>query len=117
MEGVKTGLFGDMTMVVVCDGDCCLVIMLTSASQLSWSLSVLVLYLSSVNRGADNWDKCELEFCDSFWNGTCGVSVLADGDTIFVEICNCLWGSASGSVDWGQLSSAPTTDNALEYGL
>ena len=54
MEGVETGLFGDITMVVACDGDHSLVIMLTSASQLSWSLSVLVLYLSSVNRGADN---------------------------------------------------------------
>ena len=53
MEGVKTGLFGDITIVVACDGVQYLVIMLTSASQLSWSLSVLVLYLSSVNRGAD----------------------------------------------------------------
>ena len=62
MEGVETGLFGDITMVVACDGDRHLVIMLTSVSQFSWSLSVLVLYLSSVNRGADNWDKCKLEF-------------------------------------------------------
>ena len=62
MEGVETALFGDITIVVACDGDHHLVIMLTSASQLSWSLSVLVLYLSSVNRGADNWDKCEPEF-------------------------------------------------------
>ena len=66
MEGVETGLFGDITMVITCDGDHHLVIVLTSVSQLSWSLSVLVLYLSSVNRGADNWDKCEPEFCDSF---------------------------------------------------
>ena len=88
---VRTGLLGDITMVVTCGGDHHLVIMLTSASQLSWSLSVLVLYLSSVNRGADNWNKCVLEFCDSFWNGTCGVSTLADGDTTFVEIHNCFW--------------------------
>ena len=54
MEGVETGLFGDMTMVVACDDVHHLVILLTSASQFSWSLSVLVLYLSSVNRGADN---------------------------------------------------------------
>ena len=91
MEGVETGLFGDITTVVTCDGDCHLVMVLTSASQFSWSLSLLVLYLSSVNREADNWDKCEPEFCDSFWNGTCGVSALADGDTMFVEIHNCLW--------------------------
>ena len=91
MEGVQTGLFGDITTVVTCDGDHHLVTMLTSASQFSWSLSVLVLYLSSANRGTDNWDKCEPEFCDSFWNGTCDVSALADGDTIFVEIYDCLW--------------------------
>ena len=108
MEGVETGLFGDMTMVVACDGDHCLVIVLTSASQLSWSLSVLLLYLSSVNTGADNWDKYEPEFC--FWNGTCDLSILADVDTIFVEIHNCLWRSPSGGVHWGQLSSMPTAD-------
>ena len=69
MEGVETGLSGDITIVVICDGVHHLVIKLTSTSQLSWSLSVLVLYLSvlvlylsSVNRGADNWDKCDLEF-------------------------------------------------------
>ena len=90
MEGVEAGLFSDITMVFACDGDHHLVIMLTSASQFSWSLPVLVLFLSSVNRGAGNWDKCEPEFCDSFWNGTCGVSTLADGDTMFVEICDCL---------------------------
>ena len=54
MEGVETGLFGDITIVVTCDGVHHLVIVLVSASQLSWSLSVLVLYLSSVNRGTDN---------------------------------------------------------------
>ena len=54
MESVKTDPFGDRTIVVICDDVHHLVIMLTSASQLSWSLSVLVLYLSSVNRGADN---------------------------------------------------------------
>ena len=91
MEGDETGLFGDITIVVTCDGDHHLVIMLTSASQFSLSFSVLVLYLSSVNRGADNWDKCEPEFCDSFTNGTSGVSTLVDGDTMFVEIHDCLW--------------------------
>ena len=54
MEGVENGLFGDMTMVFACDGNHHLVILLTSASQFSCSLSVLVLHLSSVNRGADN---------------------------------------------------------------
>ena len=44
------------------------------------------------------------------------VSALADGDTMFVEIRDCLWPSTSG-VDWGQLSSTPATDNALEHGL
>ena len=41
----------------------------------------------------------------------------ADGDTMFVEICDCLWQFASGGVDWGQPSYVPTTDNALEHGL
>ena len=91
MECAKTGLFGDMTMVVTCDGVHHLIILLTSASQFSWSLSVVVLYLSSVKRGADNWDKCELEYCDSVWNGTCGVSTVADWDTNFAEIHDCLW--------------------------
>ena len=54
VEGFKTGLCGDITIVVACDGVRHLVIVLISASQLSWSLSVLVLYLSSVNRGTDN---------------------------------------------------------------
>ena len=54
MEGVETGLFGDMTMAVVCDGVRHLIILLNSASQFSWSLSVQELYLSSVNKGADN---------------------------------------------------------------
>ena len=54
MEGIETGLSGDISIVVACDGVCHLVIMLTSVSQLSWSLSVLVLYLSSVSRRADN---------------------------------------------------------------
>ena len=43
---------------------------------------------------------------------------LSDGDTIFVEIHDCLWQSTSGGVDCGQLfSSVPATDNALEHGL
>ena len=117
MEGVETGLFGDITMVVACDVDHHLVILLTSASQFSCSLSVLVLYLSSINRGADNWDKCKLEFCDIFWNGPCGGSALADGDTVFLEIHDCLLQSTSGGVDWGQPSSVPATDNALEHGF
>ena len=36
MKGVKTGLFGDMTMVVACDGVHCFVMLLTSASQFFW---------------------------------------------------------------------------------
>ena len=54
MEGFETGLCFDITIVVACYGIYHLVIMLISASQFSWSLSVLVLYLSSVNRGTDN---------------------------------------------------------------
>ena len=45
------------------------------------------------------------------------MSAQADGDTIFVEIHDCLWQSASGGVDWSQPSSMPTTDNALGHGL
>ena len=45
------------------------------------------------------------------------VSTQADRDTMFVEIHDCLWQSASGDVDWGQPSSVPATDNALEHGL
>ena len=45
------------------------------------------------------------------------MSAWADGDTMLVEICNCLWRLASGGVDWGQPSSTLTTDNTLEHGL
>ena len=45
------------------------------------------------------------------------MSALDDGDTMFIEIHNCLWLSASGGVDWGQPSSMSATDNALEHGL
>ena len=45
------------------------------------------------------------------------MSTLVDGDTMFVEIHDCLWQFASGSVDWGWLPSAPATDIALECHL
>ena len=62
MEGVETGLVGDITIVVACDGIHHLVMVVISASQFSSSLSVLVLYLSSVNRRTDNYNKCDSEF-------------------------------------------------------
>ena len=42
------------------------------------------------------------------------MSAQADGGTMFVEICDCLWWSASGGVDWDWPTSMPITDNALE---
>ena len=53
MAGVETGLSSVMMTVVACDGVLFLVICVIFASQASWSSSELVLYLSSVNRGAD----------------------------------------------------------------
>ena len=62
IEGVETDLVGDITIVVTCDGVCHCVIVVISVSQLSSSVTVLVLYLSSVNRGPDSSDKCDSEF-------------------------------------------------------
>ena len=62
VEGVEIGLVGDITIVVACDGIQCLVMVVISASQSPSSLLVLVLYLSSVNRGPDNCNKCDSEF-------------------------------------------------------
>ena len=62
MEGVETDLVGNITIVVACDGVCCCALVVISASQLSSSVTVLVLYLSSVNRGPDSCDKHDSKF-------------------------------------------------------
>ena len=45
------------------------------------------------------------------------VSALADEDTTFAEIHDCMQQSASCGLDWGWPSSLPATDNVLECGL
>ena len=57
------GFCGVIMIVVACEDVLILLMLLTSELQACWSSSVLVPYLSSVNRGADNCERCELESC------------------------------------------------------
>ena len=58
-------------------------ILSTSWSHISSSLLLLVLSLSSVNRGPDICDICDPDSCVLLlWKNTCGVPSLAGG-TVF----------------------------------
>ena len=79
---------------------------------------MLVLHLSSVNRGADNCERYEPEFCEICWGDTCGVPALAEvGGTVCAGVCCCHSGLSCGGVDWGWPSAVSTTGSALEGGL